>query len=204
MNYIKDNYIKVWNFLKENLSKTIIVCSVLFIVCTIFGVSFGMNNVDSTKQIIQSFIEGKEDVISNTGDISAVGLIKNNIIACIISVFLGFIPFIFLTLITLGVNGFMIGVVIGIGKIVGKTSILKTFILGILPHGIFEIPALIISMSMGIYLCLNLSMKVFGRGKEKISKILVEYIRLFISIIIPFLLFAGIIEAYITPMLLNS
>lgn len=203
MNFIKNNYIKVWKFIRKNLFKTMILCSVLFIVCTISGIVFGMNNIDLTKQIIQSFIEGKGDLISNTGDISAVGLIKNNIVACVISIFFGFIPFIFITLFTLGVNGFLIGVVLGIGKAASGTSLLKTFILGILPHGIFEIPALIISMSMGIYLCLNLSMKIFGRGKEKILKILLEYIRLFVSVILPFLLFAGIIEAYITPMLLK-
>lgn len=203
MKFIKENYKNVGEFLKFNLSKTILVCTLLFIVCIISGISFGMNNVDSTKGIIQSFIEGKSDILSEVGNINAIGLIKNNIVACGMSILFGFIPFIFLSIFSLGINGFLVGVVLGLGKAATGTSIIKTFILGILPHGIFEIPALIISMSMGIYLCLNLSMKVFGRGKEKISKILLEYIRLFISVILPMIIIAGIIETYITPMLLK-
>ena len=203
MKFIIENYNKVWKFLKFNLSKTIIICALLFIICTIYGISFGINNVDSTKDILQSFIEGKSDVLSESGKINVIGLIKNNTVACGISVLFGFIPFLFISIFSLSLNGFLVGVVLGFGKAATGTSIIKTLMLGILPHGIFEIPALIISMSMGIYLCLNLSMKVFGRGKEKISKILLEYIRLFISVILPMIIIAGIIETYITPMLLK-
>lgn len=203
MKFIKENYKKVWEFFRNKLSKILIICTVLFIMCAISGIFFGLKNVNTTKEIIQSFMEGKEDLITEAGEISAIGLIKNNIVACGMSILFGFIPFIFLTIFSLGLNGFFIGVVLGFGKAVTGVSIIKTFVLGILPHGIFEIPALIISMSMGIYLCLNLSMKVFGRGKEKISKILPEYIRLFISVIIPMILLAGVIESYITPLLLK-
>lgn len=203
MKFIIENYNKVWKFLKFNLSKTILVCTLLFIICTIYGISFGINNVDSTKDILQSFIEGKSDVLSESGKINVIGLIKNNTVACGISVLFGFIPFLFISIFSLSLNGFLVGVVLGFGKAATGTSIIKTLMLGILPHGIFEIPALIISMSMGIYLCLNISIKVFGRGKEKISKILLEYIRLFISVILPMIIIAGIIETYITPMLLK-
>lgn len=203
MKFIKENYIKVWKFLKENLGKTIIVCTALFVICAISGIIFGLNNMEATKEMIQGFMESKDDIISESGDISAIGLIKNNIVACGMSIVYGIIPFIFLTILSLGLNGFLIGVVLGFGKAATGASVIKTFVLGILPHGIFELPALVISMSMGIYLCLNLSMKVFGRGKEKILKILLEYVRLFISVIIPMILFAGVIESYITPLLLK-
>ena len=203
MKFIKENYIKVWKFLKENLGKTVLICTIIFIICAISGIIFGINYSEETKEILMEFLNSNEKLFSEEGALSAFGLIKNNTTACAMSIILGIIPFIFLTLLSLALNGFMIGIVLGFGKAATGASIIKTFVFGILPHGIFEIPALIISMSMGICLCLNLSMKVFGRGKEKISKILLEYIRLFISVILPMILLAGVIEAYITPMLLK-
>ena len=203
MKIIKENYLKVWKFLKENLGKTILICTVIFVICAITGVVFGMKYSEQTKNILMDFLESNKELISEEGNITALGLIKNNLTACGMSIIWGIIPFIFFTVLSLALNGFMIGIVLGFGKVTTGASIIKTLILGILPHGIFELPALIISMSMGIYLCLNLTMKIFGRGKEKISKILLEYVRLFISVILPMILIAGLIEAYITPLLLK-
>lgn len=203
MKFLKENYIKVWKFLKENLSKTILVCTVMFIVCAISGIMFGINYSEETKNILSEFINANEDLFSEEGALSAWGLIKNNTTACAMSIVFGIFPFIFLTVLSLALNGFMIGIVLGFGKAATGASIIKTFVLGILPHGIFELPALILSMSMGIYLCLTLTMKIFGRGKLKISELFKGYIRIFISVIIPMILLAGVIESYITPLLLK-
>lgn len=203
MKFIKENYIKVWKFIKENLLKTIITCTVIFIVCSIFGIVFGLNYSEQTKEILLDFLESNKDLLSDEGLVSAWGLIKNNTTACGMSILFGIIPFIFLTVLSLALNGFMIGIVLGFGKATTGASMIKTFVFGILPHGIFELPALIISMSMGIYLCLTLTMKIFRRGKIKISELLKNYVRIFLSVILPMILIAGIIEAYITPLLLK-
>ena len=203
MKFIKENYIKAWEFLKENLSKTILVCTVIFIVCAIYGIMFGINYSEETKNILSEFLNANEDLFSEEGTLSAWGLIKNNTTACAMSIVFGIFPFIFLTVLSLALNGFMIGIVLGFGKATTGASIIKTFVLGILPHGIFELPALILSMSMGIYLCLTLTMKIFGRGKLKISELIKGYIRIFISVIMPMILLAGVIESYITPLLLK-
>jgi len=203
MKFIKENYIKAWKLLKENLGKTILVCTVIFVVCAISGIMFGINYSEETKNILSEFLNANEDLFSEEGALSAWGLIKNNTTACAMSIVFGIFPFIFLSILSLALNGFMIGIVLGFGKATTGASIIKTFVLGILPHGIFELPALILSMSMGIYLCLTLTIKIFGRGKLKISELIKGYIRIFISVIIPMLLLAGVIESYITPLLLK-
>ena len=203
MKFIKENYIKIWKFLKEHLLNTIIVCTLIFIICAISGIMFGINYSEETKEILLSFIEANQDLLNAEGLTSAGGLIKNNTTACAMSILFGILPFIFLTLISLSLNGFMIGIVLGFSKATTGASMIKSFVLGILPHGIFELPALIISMSMGIYLCLTLTLKIFGRGKIKIIELFKGYLRIFISLIIPMLIFAGFIEAYVTPILLR-
>lgn len=203
MKFIKENYKKAFLYLKNNLYKIIIICSILFILCMIFGIIFGYKYSDITEQILKGFIEGKSDIISDTGNINALLLIKNNIVACCVSIILGFFPFIFLTILTLSLNGFLVGVTLGFGQTIYNMSIIKIFVFGILPHGIFEIPSLVISMAMGLYLCLNITKKIIGKSCEKIFIILIEYIRIFICVILPLLIIAGFVESYITPMLIK-
>ena len=98
MNFIKENYIKAWKFLKENLGKTLIVCTVLFIICAISGIIFGINHSEETKEILMEFLNSNEKIFSEEGALSSFGLIKNNTTACAMSIIFGIIPFIFLTL----------------------------------------------------------------------------------------------------------
>lgn len=203
MNILKENYKNIFVYIKNNLSKIILGCSILFVICMLSGIIFGFKYSDITEQILKSFIENKSDIISDYGNINALGLIKNNGIACIVSIIIGFFPFIFLPILTLLLNGFLVGVTLGFGQTVYNMSIIKVFVFGILPHGIFEIPSLIISISMGLYLCLNITKKIIGKTSEKISNILIEYIRIFICIILPLLIIAGLVESYITPTLLK-
>ena len=203
MKFIKENYLKVWKFLKENLGNTIRICTIIFLISALVCLLIGFYKVEMIKPIIQSLTDSKSEVLIENGKISDVGLIKNNTIACGISIVYGIIPFIFLTMIPTTLNGFILGIVLGLGKATSGASALAIFIVGILPHGIFELPALIISMAMGMYLCLNLTLKIFRRGKEKIYKILLEYVRIFVLVILPMLILAGVIEAYITPLLLQ-
>lgn len=203
MKSIKQVYNKVLNYIKNKLLKIIIVCSILFIICMISGIFFGIKYQSETQQILKSFIENKSDIISDSGNISAFGIIKNNVVACIVSIIIGFFPFIFLPILTLSLNGFVLGITLGIGKSLQNMSMIKILLLGILPHGIFEIPAIIISIAIGLNLCLCITKKIIGKYNEKIIDDIKESILVFACIIIPLLIVAGIVEAYITPTLLK-
>lgn len=100
-------------------------------------------------------------------------------------------------------NGFLLGITLGVGKLSMHIPILQTFLFGILPHGILEIPALLISMSIGIYLCKNITGSLFGRKNRNKLDDLKNVIRVFFTIVIPLLILAGLLECYVTPYLLR-
>jgi len=101
--------------------------------------------------------------------------------------FLGFILGIFLGIFSFFMacsNGLILGYVLGKSwEITGSTNFWK-----ILPHGVFELPAIFISLGMGI----KLGISVFSKNKFKEE--FKESFITFLFIVIPLLLIAGIIE----------
>ena len=47
---------------------------------------------------------------------------------------------------------------------------LEVFFVGILPHGILELPALLASFALGLYLCWVLTAKICGQQERSFSK----------------------------------
>jgi len=131
----------------------------------------------------------------------AIFLFQNNIRANII-IMIGGLFFSIFSVLAIILNGL----------IIGFTYTLVTpiqFIVGILPHGIFELPATILSL-VGAFIITKLEINMLNalfkkRLKEEINKsdILVKDILLTFIIILVLLIIAAIIEAGITPMLLN-
>lgn len=126
-------------------------------------------------------------------------ILFNNIIAIVFSYCLaplfGIVP-----LLALGLNGFVIGLV---GAMVIEQESLGFLIAGLLPHGIFEIPALVIGLSAALYLGTTLGFSIF---KRELRTLLVptlvsslKYLALAIALLIP----AALVETFLTPLLLN-
>lgn len=179
----KGNYELCWEFLKES-KVFLLIISLIFIFSTIFGFIFPLFFTD----IIQRFLQ---DIFEATRDLNLfqliIYIIQNNLISSlsgmVLGIFLGVFP-----LLTTLMNGYVLGFVGSKSAAVYGASIL----LRIIPHGIFEIPALIISLGLG----LRLGMFVFAKNKgEELSYLLKNSFRIFIFIIIPLLLAAGIIES---------
>ena len=74
---------------------------------------------------------------------------------------------------------------------------------GIVPHGIFELPALILALSSGIYLCRKVTDYVRHNEKGVMGPLMKDLLRLFVMHIIPLLVAAAMMEAYVTPQLLK-
>jgi len=107
---------------------------------------------------------------------------------------LGIAPFVFLW-----VNGVIAGVVAAILYFDGQFA---TFLIGITPHGILEIPALILSSALGFRFAKAVFTKI-SRKKIILSTELKNGSLFFLKVIIPLLIGAAIIETFITPYLLN-
>ena len=121
-----------------------------------------------------------------------VFIILNNLRASFFAVILGILFGIF-PLATSVVNGYLVGFVSrGTAETSGIWTLWRLF-----PHGIFEIPAVILSMGMGLKLGLDL----FGKNKkQRLSHDLKEALRFFVFVILPLLLIAGIIEGVLVSL----
>ena len=96
-------------------------------------------------------------------------------------------------------NKIMAAVYLGIALISMSFNVHSIFILWrLLPHGIFELPAVIISIGIGIKIGLDIWKK---DAKQRLKRNFKEAIRLFIFVILPLLLIAGIIEGVLVRFL---
>jgi stage II sporulation protein M len=71
----------------------------------------------------------------------------------------------------------------------------------LLPHGIFEIPAFILSGSLGILLAQSLIAEWYGSGDTADAARV--FARLFLVTVLPLVTAAAIVEAFITPIVIH-
>jgi stage II sporulation protein M len=126
-----------------------------------------------------------------------VRLFFNNLEACVL-LFLGGASFGILTILILSLNGILIGSVM---EIVHKDHSVIFVAAAILPHGIFEIPAFILSGSFGILLAQSLITEWYNGGDA--AQDARGFARLFIVYVVPLVLIAAFIEAFITPIIIH-
>lgn len=139
------------------------------------------------------------DLTDASGNLSPLPLFLNNLRACVITMLYGLIPFIRLPALSLGLNAMVLGGLAAVYAAADTTMLL--FAAGILPHGIFELPALILAFSMGLYLCGHITRRV--RGDEtalSLGQCVSLGGRLLVFLILPLLLLAALMEAYVTPL----
>ena len=78
------------------------------------------------------------------------------------------------------------------------------FLYGVVPHGIFEIPALMIGSAVVLYMGVAIVTPQTGKSMgEVILELLADWTKIFVGLVVPLLAVAAMIEAYITPTLLN-
>src|SRR3989338_6351141 len=162
----------------------IIATTTLFSVSIIFGLLFPYFLKEFQDEIIKAIlaqVQGK-DFFEIT-----FFIIQNNLRTSFFGFLLGIT---FLPVFAIMINGFFIGTTLRLA--VEKYSPL--IIWRLLPHGIFELPAIILSFSYG----LKIGMAWFHKDKIKNFKNNYrEAFAVFIFIILPLIIIAGIIEGFL-------
>jgi len=182
--FFRSNYTQSWNYIKESKHFIYFIIT-LFVLFSLIG-SF-LPVPDAIAEQIFRFIE---DLLQKTQGMSQGELTKfiflNNLqgsfFGMVFGVVLGIFP-----IISIIANGYLLGFVASRSVQIGGVAILwKLF-----PHGIFEIPALIISLGLG----LKLGFFIFQKNKIKsFKKYFWNSLRVFLFVIIPLLIVAAIIE----------
>jgi len=187
----KKNYLEVLEFLKESRKMIYGVIGLFFIsALTSFFLPVPASIVEIIKQVIQNMIESTEGL----GTFQLIRYIFfNNLLVSFVGIvfgaLLGIVP-----LILILTNGYVVGYVARISvEAQGFGVLWKLF-----PHGIFELPAIFISLGIG----LKLAGALFNSEADKtfINRLKLA-IKTFFLLILPLLLIAAIIEGLLIVLL---
>jgi stage II sporulation protein M len=142
------------------------------------------------------------DLSNLQGSINAPSLFLNNTRAVAFIFLAGLVSFSVLGILLYMVNIGVIGGLFALFELLGMNP-WPMFLAGVAPHGIFEIPALIIGSAVVLYIGASIVTPQTGKSMgEVILELLADWVKIFLGVVVPLLAIAALIEAYITPGLL--
>ncbi len=184
------------DFWREEYGRWVGMTAVAFLVLVVLSYIAGRLFPEIPATILTYFNEVVADsgIVRDDGSFSALALFGNNLRAMVLSTLYGFIPFLYLPALSMGVNAILLGMVAS--SVNGQWLLLAA---GILPHGIFELPALCLSLAAGLCLCQNINRYIRKNEKGIMKPLLLNILRVTGLVVIPLLVVAAIMESYVTP-----
>jgi uncharacterized membrane protein SpoIIM required for sporulation/ABC-type transport system involved in multi-copper enzyme maturation permease subunit len=170
---------------------------------------------DNVSQVIAKASPEKLEEITKTArempglaglneSLNAPSLFLNNTRAVTLIFFAGLFSFSVLGVLLYMVNIGLIGGLFALFQLLGIQP-WPLFQYGVLPHGIFEIPALMLGSAAVLYMGVAIVTPQTGKSMgEVILELFADWAKIFIGLVVPLLALAALIEAYITPTLLAS
>lgn len=174
--------------------------AVLIVGAFVAGLLFPQLPANITEQFSQ--VVDEAGIVDENGEFSAMAIFVHNLRAMAMSVGYGVVPFLHLPALLLGLNAIILGCMAA--YYVNNGVSLLLYLAGLVPHGIFEIPAIILSLACGLYLCTYLTGRIFRRERTPRQPVFRWIVQVFCLVIVPLLLAAALVEAYLTPLILNS
>jgi len=181
--FLRKNYSLSWQYIKGS-KNFILFIVLLFLLGFILAIFYQPAEI---VELIKDFIE---ELLQRTEGLNTRQMIifilnnnfKNSFIAMLLGIFLGIFP-----VFTALANGYVLGFVAEKSVQIEGISVLWR----LLPHGIFELPAVVLALGLGV----RLGAFWFQREKKKefLSR-LENSLRVFLFIILPLLVIAAIIE----------
>lgn len=184
------------DFWREEYGRWVGMTAVAFLVLVVLSYIAGRLFPEISAAILTYFNEvvANSGIVRDDGSFSALALFGNNLRAMVLSTLYGFIPFLYLPALSMGVNAILLGMVAS--SVNGQWLLLAA---GILPHGIFELPALCLSLAAGLCLCQNINRYIRKNEKDIMKPLLLNILRVTGLVVIPLLVVAAIMESYVTP-----
>lgn len=138
------------------------------------------------------------EILSDRSWVLFFKIFLNNLVACI-ALFLGGATFGLVPLLVITSNGLIIG---GIIETVREQKGTGFVLAAILPHGVLEIPAVLVSAGLGLLLAEALGRELLRSEGDAAGEAL-GYGRLFVRYVVPFVAVAAAVEAFITPQIIQ-
>lgn len=186
--------------MNKEIMKLAVKAGIIFTVITVFFGASYYKNAELAKELLEVYLPQLEEMIQEDGSIDWIKLMLNNIFACAQAVGMGIVPLLFLPVFVLMSNAIMTGAIFGLGVAEAGADPIKSLVFGILPHGIFELTGLFISIALGFYLCRYMTRRLFRRPQEgTLLDILNAVAKIYVTVVLPLLIVASAIECFVTP-----
>ena len=184
------------NGLKEEVRRSAIAFAVIWLL--VFAVCMAMPELRAgLSDFMFSTLNGL-DVAGENGRLSALALFFSNIEASAFIMLYGLIPFVQLTALSLGVNAMFLGVMAAWYIAEGISPL--AYFAALLPNGILELPALFLAFGTGLFICGQLTRRCRkDQSACSLWMCLTLASRVLLSVLVPMLAAAAVVEAYVTP-----
>lgn len=182
-NFFRENYSKSWGYIKESRN-------FIWSIVALFFISVIVGFLYQPQIVIDAILSYIKDILAKTEGMSSLRMIGfifiNNIQSGFFGIVLGILLGLFPVLATFA-NGYIVGYVSS--SAISSSGAIS--LLSLIPHGIFELPAIFISFGMG----LKFGTFIFYKDKIKhFNKFFINSLRVFVFVVLPFLIIAAIIE----------
>lgn len=167
----------------------------LFILSSLAGYYHAQSNPELAKENVE-MISAEFSIIKDFNPLLIFAFIFLNnslkaLIATATGFFFGIFPIFFIVF-----NGYIIGIVIFVA---GLEMGVYRVLLHLIPHGILEVPAILLACSYGLWVGNLFYRNVVKNQKIPIKKAIIEAILKCLRVVFPILLVAALIETFITP-----
>jgi len=180
----------------------ILLAAALFLIGWLLGALFHEALMDLVATSLQHLQEIVEKTQAKNSPLYTSGVIfLNNLMASFAMLLYG-IPFAFMTVLALLLNGLTVGVVFQMSGEHG--SMWEMIVYGLMPHGIFELPAIFIAAAFGIKFGLIWFRPLSGMNRVQSFKHVFREVLSVSWVIVLLLVVAGLVEGLVTPVLLQT
>ncbi len=171
----------------------------LFLVPVFMGYFYAAYAPADVDALLESFKQSLGSLVDLPPLNLALVIFLNNALKTAAMVIFGGILGIYPTLSLIG-NGYLIGIIAYIAQ--AKAGFML-FAASIIPHGLIEIPIVILSGAMGLRLGHKTTKRLFGNKEIDLKKDYRVALRWIVFIITPLLFIAAFVEAFITPLVIS-
>ncbi len=179
--------------------KYFIAAVAVFTISFAVGILISVKNPDASEKLLEMLKDTYGGITALDPFGRMLEIFKNNVSTCFIALLgglvIGIIP-----LVIVVINGAVLGILV---ELFLKKQGAFFVIAAILPHGIIELPMVLISVGIGFRLghAAYLSM-IYQKTIHELIYELKHGVFFYIKIVVPLLLLAALIESYVTPLLI--
>ena len=205
---IKWNYRELFWFFNYRLRRKFLISTLVFVLISLCipVVMKHLSNTDLYHQVasIATPVSGKaNEALKEMLGYDWMGLWIHNVVAALLSIIGGVIPFIYVGFIALIENAFVLGYQVGVTESMMNYDLSLLWVVSVFPHGVLEYFIHILVYTFSISFC-SVSTRWYLRRDNLLDAKLyhVMAVKGLIFIVIPGLFICSLLEFYVTPFLI--